>query len=122
MSVRGKEYVLSLSDSRLAATPPWRIGGAEEPRLLPGKAVLRARRELGRQFPDAAAWTIDRITLERVASIDAATGTLAESHQWYYEIGFIPPESTAPHGDSYRVWVLMDGTVVAATGAAQVEP
>jgi hypothetical protein len=65
--------------------------------------------------------TIDRITLERVASIDAATGTLAESHQWYYEIGFIPPESTAPHGDSYRVWVLMDGTVVAATGAAQVE-
>jgi hypothetical protein len=122
MTIRGKEYRLSLSQSRLATAPTWRSGGAEEPRLLPGQAVLRARRELGRHFSDAGAWTIDRITLDRAAWINAATGMVAESDQWYYDVSFRTPESTPPHSHSYRVWVLLDGTVVAATAAAQVEP
>jgi hypothetical protein len=118
----GTEYELSLAGSNLVAAPRWVMEGSRNPRLLPGKAVSLARREVTKKFAAAASWNIDSICMESYPeTIPGGANALCD--RWYYQIEFQPAGWKAGD-DHYRVWVLMDGRVILPKPkkATDVEP
>ncbi len=121
--VRGKRYELNLSPKRLISAPAWKIKAGKEPNLSPAKALLAARQELLKTFADGAAWEVERISVEHFPEPAGVSFGLRD--RWYYEISFSPPEALegqAPFPQEYRVYVLMDGSVIAPRERKQQSP
>jgi hypothetical protein len=109
--VGGKNYFVTLSTKDLRGTPHWNIAQGKEPSVLPGQAVLLAKQELKRTFPNLDGWTVQSITLHSdfFRAVQAV-----QSDRWFYEIVFAPPLRQQRFGtwESFFIFVLSDGTVV----------
>jgi len=112
-TVRSKEYRLSFPNSKIRSSPAWRMRAAENPKLLPGRAVYLARGVLASAFSDADAWDVESVCIFPSVGIRPETGTPFSGDRWYYLVVFTPPEPQQFSSGHYVVCVLMDGTVVA---------
>lgn len=122
--VRGKNYLLSLTSERIQATPRWTLRDGSNPSILPGKAVSLARRKLSSIFADANSWSVGLVALKPASELFRAMDAFQD--RWYYEVTFRPPEPDPSSGlaQSYIVYVLADGDVVAPqdSGIDDIEP
>jgi hypothetical protein len=129
--VRSKDCRLSLPTVLTDSAPAWNAAGGENPRLLPARAILLARRALAKTFLDAARWSLDSVALREIPVIDPLSGLPISTGKWYYEICFRPPEEGIHTSSSnvdaeypvavYRILVLLNGMVVEPKPIAKVE-
>jgi hypothetical protein len=132
--VRGRDYRLSLPADLPDSTPAWNAQGGENPKLLPAKAILLARKTLAKTFTDAAAWSLDSVEINEIPKIDPESGLPVCTDKWYYEVCFRPPNErpgtrTVILGEEivdkvigYRVFVLLNGMVIEPKPTVKVEP
>jgi hypothetical protein len=132
--VRGRDYRLCLPAELTDYAPAWNTQGGENPRLLPARAVLLARRALAKTITDAAAWSLDSVEIREIPNIDPESGLPVSTGKWYYEICFRPPNErlgtrTVISGEEivdkvivYRIFVLLNGTVIEPKPTVKVEP
>ena len=131
--MRGLDYRLYLPEGVQYSAPAWNAQGGRNPSLLPARAVLLARKALGKSFADAATWSLDSVELREIPTIDPLSGLPVGTGKWYYQICFRPPgkmvsvwndtRNEMEHdGMDYKMFVLLNGMVIMPKPTDKVAP